>query len=181
MFAGLDLSLTGSGITIIDDSGDIVFGEKLHVPQVGVERLYFLHEKFVSILNNYSIAFSCIESAAYHETGRLFDIGCWAGVVMLEVFNRGIPLISATPLQLKKYVSGEGKNKGKAVVILDIYKMYGKELRDDNVADAFVLANIARDYHAMFIKRDPLPVKAFQSEVLKKINKSESVQKNLII
>ena len=182
-YIGLDLSLTGTGFYWLDDSGAAVRGEKLHVVQTGVERLFFLREKLRSLLDDLpdDTIFACMESAAYHEVGRLYDLGQWAGIVMIELFERGIPFISAAPLQLKKFISGAGKNAGKQTVILDVYKNYGIEVRDDNIADAFVLSQIAFNYYQMYVLKDKLDIAAHQIDVLKKINKSESVARNLIL
>jgi crossover junction endodeoxyribonuclease RuvC len=173
MFIGLDLSLDSSGIVIIDNEYKIIYKEILHVKQIDVERLYFLEENFKKILdNNVDLVLACIESPAYRETGKIFQIGEWTGIVKLNLFKRGLPFLLAAPLQLKKYVSGEGKSKGKETVLLDIYKNFGEEIRQDDIGDAYVLARIAHDYHFKYIADGNVEIKKYQEEVLGVIYKS---------
>jgi Holliday junction resolvasome RuvABC endonuclease subunit len=172
MYLGLDLSLSASGIIVIDNDYKIIHKEVLHVLQIGIERLFFLEAQLKKVLdNNPEIVVSCIESPAYRETGKIFELGEWAGIVKLELFKRSIPYIMAAPLALKKYVSGEGKSKGKETVLLDIFKNFHEEIRDDNQGDAYVLSRIARDYHYKYIINEPIEIKKYQEEVLNVIYK----------
>jgi Holliday junction resolvasome RuvABC endonuclease subunit len=167
MFIGLDLSLGSSGIVIIDNDYKIIYKDTLKVLQLGVERLYFLEAQLKKTLDNYpNLVVSCIESPAYRETGKIFELGEWAGIVKLELFKRSIPYIMAAPLALKKYVSGEGKSKGKETVLLDIFKNFNEEIRQDDQGDAYVLSRIAHDYHFKYIINEKIDIKKFQEEVL---------------
>lgn len=173
MFLGLDLSLSSSGVVIISDDYKIQHQSTISVKQVGVERLYFLESELLKILQDYidKIELVAIESPAYRDTGKLFDLGEWAGIVKLNLFKNTLPYILVAPLQLKKYVSGKGKNKGKDVVLLDIYKNFGEEIRQDDIGDAYVLSRIAKDFYhyqqdAYFNGFE------YQKEVLKVIKKS---------
>ena len=167
MFLGLDLSLGSSGIVIIDNNYQIIYKDTLKVLQLGVERLYFLEAQLKKVLDNYNeIIISCIESPAYRETGKIFELGEWAGIVKLELFKRSIPYIMAAPLALKKYVSGEGKSKGKETVLLDIYKNFNEEIRQDDEGDSYILSRIARDYHNKYILGNEIEIKKYQQEVL---------------
>ena len=167
MFLGLDLSLGSSGIVIIDNDYNIIYKDTFKVLQLGVERLFFLEAQLKKMLDNYSeIVVCCIESPAYRETGKIFELGEWAGIVKLELFKRSIPYIMAAPLALKKYVSGEGKSKGKETVLLDIYKNFHEEIRQDDIGDSYVLARIAHDYHYKYIINEPIEIKKYQEEVL---------------
>ena len=181
-YIGLDLSLTASGVFIIDDNTNTILQTCLGVPQQGIERLFFLRSKFNEILDTHPITFACLESGAYNEKGRLFQIGELYGLVTLLLYEKGIPYISAAPLAVKKYVSSIGKNQGKGAVMLDVFKMYGLSIYNDNEADACVLSHIAKDYYSTVIQEHVLEdLKPYQKEVLKTIAKSTSVQKNCII
>ena len=151
LFLGLDLSLTGSGVYVLDEHGNTVVAECLSTKHYGVERLFFLREKLLAAINTNEITLACLEGAAMHETGRLYDLGNWAGIAMLVLYDKGIPFISSAPLALKKYVSGEGKSKGKETILLDIYKNFGIEIRQDDEGDSYILSRIARDYHNKYI------------------------------
>ena len=59
----------------------------------------------------------------------------------------------------------------------DIYKKYGLEFRDNNIADAYVLSRIARDYFKLTqYKQIPENLFKYQEEVLKAIYKSYGEQ-----
>lgn len=177
LFLGADLSLTGSGLVVVDEDGSVVAMEKFTTGAVGVERLYLLEELLQEFLKKHKgISYCCIEGAAMRETGRLFDIGEWAGIFKLVLFKAGIHYIIAAPLQLKKFISGTGENKGKAVVMLDVYKNYGVEMRDDNLADGFVLSQIARSFYFTYVDKQGVTLKKHQEEVLKKIMDAEKVR-----
>lgn len=182
LFLGIDPSLTETGISLIDEEGNSVLLTHLHVPQQGVERLAFLKAKLCQLLDPYDIAFSAIEGAAMNAVGHLHDLGQWHGVILLYLYDRGIPCATCVPMQTKKYVSGSGKQSGKATIILDVYKYYNKEVRNDNEADAFIISNIAKDYYTIFIDQKDIPdLPKHRIEVLKKLNTSSFVKKNLII
>jgi crossover junction endodeoxyribonuclease RuvC len=182
-FVGIDPSLTGTGIAVIKEDYSIVTLEKLSTPSTGVERLYHLQLKFLELLSTCEneIIFTCIERAAYHETGRLWSLGQWAGVFYLDLFKKGIKFLEVSPLQLKKYVSSIGKNMGKEVVILDVFKNFQEEIRDPDLADAYVLSRIARDYHYKFeLGHAEKKLKQYQIDVLDKMFKENISFKELL-
>ena len=180
MFLGLDISISGTGLVLLKDDYSIQNKTRLHVPHCGVERLYHLKNLLVDFLNGIDITFACLESPSYQsEKGQLFQLGEWTGIVKLQLFNHGICFISAAPSQLKKYIFGKfEKGSKKELVILDIYKKYGVEIRDNDIADAYVLSRIAHDYYFKYtsfkynsaIKSD---IKKYQIEVLERIYKTE--------
>lgn len=170
MYLGLDLSLTGSGVVIIDDNYSILFSETLSVKSRDVERLLFLENKLLNILQDKSITITAIEGPAYQDTGKIFELGEWAGVVKLNLYKLSIPYIIVAPMQLKKYVSGSGKAGKKELIILDVFKNFGEEIRDNNIADAYVLSRIARDFY--YLKNDKeYDIKKYQEDVIKKISR----------
>jgi crossover junction endodeoxyribonuclease RuvC len=174
MYIGIDASLDNTGIVVIDDYYTIISRYELSTPAKGVERLYLLELQLKEVLSKCEdIDLVCIEGPAYRESGRLFDIGGWAYLIYLTLYKQGIPYMLVAPLQLKKYVSGVGKNLGKAVVMLDVFKNFGEEIRSDDVADAYVLARIAHDYHFKYEKKQKVAVKKYQLEVLSKLNKEQ--------
>ena len=173
IFCGLDLSLTGSGIVVIDQDYNILHKGKLHVDAYKAERLYLLEGLLLKVLEEYpKVDMACIESPAYNDKGKLFEIGEWNGVVKLHLFKRSIPYIVAAPTQLKKYVLGSGDAEAtKDLIILDVFKKFGEEIRENNIADAYVLSRIAHDY---MIPDDDLVF--YQKEVLTKIKANKKAE-----
>jgi Holliday junction resolvasome RuvABC endonuclease subunit len=175
-FLGLDLSLNGTGAVIIDSSYSIIKKERFTPPDgcVSVHRLFFLEGLLQEFIKDYSIELCCIEGPAYgiRDGGRLVELGEWQGIVKLNLFKKSIPYIIAVPSQLKKYVTGSGKSAEKAIIILDVYKKWGEELRDDNICDAYVLSRICHDYSLTEKELQDLKLTSSQLEVLKAIRKS---------
>jgi len=109
----------------------------------------------------------CIEGAAYRESGKIYELGQWAGIVYLTLYKLSLEPLIVAPLQLKKYVSGKGKNKGKETILLDVFRNFGEEIRCSDIADAYVLARIAHDFfHFESIQRSLFQ---YQIEVIKKL------------
>ena len=175
MFLGLDLSLQSSGLVIIDKDYNIKHSETLSVPQKGVERLYHLKTMFKTSLDSFNIKFCCIEAPALKAEGRLFNIGELNGIIKLILYKKGINFITPAPSQLKKYATGSGKGN-KSIIILDVYKNFNEEIRNDDIADAYVLARIARDYYLTDLAKCDL--KKYQIEVLKALHKTNDEKLN---
>lgn len=179
MFLGCDLSLTGSGLVVIDANYKIIDSTLLSTPLTGVERLAFLKKKFVDFISNYKITQAAVEGGAYNEIGRIYQIGQWAGVAHLILFENNISFFEVPPLRVKKYVSGQGRKVTKQLVILDVYKQFKEEIRDDNIADAYVLSRIARDLYFFVNHPDMLSTTSYRKEILEKIT-SELKSQNLL-
>lgn len=181
LYLGIDPSLTGSGLSLIDSTYSIISKLKLSTPTAGVERLFHLENKFLEFINAHAITFVAMEGGAYRETGRIFHLGQWAGILQLVLYKKGITFIEVAPLQLKKYVSGIGKNKGKETIILDVFKNFGEEIRDSDLADAYVLARIAHDYYSVFVENKQVPLHKYQIDVLNNLNKDSTAKIKEII
>jgi crossover junction endodeoxyribonuclease RuvC len=181
-FLGLDISLTGTGACIVSSDYSIIKTALIAVkPSETGLRLFLIRNEIQEFLKEHQgeITLCCIEGPSFgsKDGGRLFQIGECTGVIKLMLFELGIPLALAVPSQLKKYISGTGKDVKKEHIMLDIYKRYGVELRDNNVADAYVLSRICRDYSSLVThSKIPEGVLKFQEEVLKAMYKTHKVE-----
>lgn len=174
MYLGLDLSLNGTGLVCIDNNYGIIKQDKFinkYDCQDGVQRLFHLENRFYDFLSGLSpVSFACLEGPSYQSDGNLFQIGEWTGIAKMVLFKSNINYIVATPSQLKKYISGKfEKGSKKELIILDIYKKYNVEIRDNDIADAYVMSRLAHDYFFKYIKKDIINVYKYQEEVLEKI------------
>lgn len=145
MRVGLDLSLTSTGICVMDENGTILFEEVLNTPKKkidGLERLKFIRESVSEAIKNYSVSIANIENYSFGSRGRAtFSLGELGGVVRLLLFDLGVTIIETSPSQLKKFATGRG-NSDKLDVVMSIEKNYGIKYLDDNAADAFILAKM---------------------------------------
>lgn len=147
-YLGLDLSLTGTGLVVLDDSGEVVYSSTAKNKLRGIERLSFIEEVVGDLLVRFKIKMICIEGYAMgSRSGQAFSIGELGGVIKLLLWEQAKTYFLVPPTQLKKYVTGSGRAE-KDMVILNVYKKWGWEAGDNNQADAYVLARIARQLHS---------------------------------
>ena len=156
-FAGFDLSLTASGIIVIDSEGTVVVRGVIKSKTVGAERLNDIQNAVRSMLSGYAIKSVCIEGysmgfgagkkvgaegAACAPMGRLANLGELGGVIRLLLFRLGVPYKEIAPTSVKKYATGKGQGP-KDQITMYVYKNWKFEPKDNNEADAYVLARMA--------------------------------------
>lgn len=151
LYMGLDCSLNNSGIVVFGKTTGYLY-ESIKPKCKGYERLAYIHDSLTKILAKYpNIKGANIERYAYNKggndksnAGMVFNIGEGGGVVRLALFSAGIPVLLTSPNTGKKYATGKGVG-GKEIILKEVYKRFGEDLDDDNLADALVMARIA--YH----------------------------------
>lgn len=160
LFCGLDLSLTGTGIVVIDRAGAVIFKKVLKNKLKGMERLKFIRNEIADVYKKHEIQFTCVEGYSMgSHAGRAFDIGELGGVIKLALWSKGIPYHLVPPTQVKRYVTGKG-NCQKNMIIMAVYKEWGHEAKDDNEADSLALSHIARAIKLT------VPLRKHQSEII---------------
>lgn len=140
---GLDLSLTGTGIVVIDKAGEVVLSRTISSKLRDMERLAHIRAEIASILSGASPIMTCIEGYSMgSRAGQLASIGELGGVVKLLLYRNGFRYTIVAPTQLKKFVTGKG-NSMKDEIMMNVYKRWGWEAKDNNQADAYGLGRIA--------------------------------------
>ena len=159
VFVGLDPSLTGFGVAAVGAGVDKTW--LLKPKKTGVDRLleisYALGDLFDQLRSDggqiLDVAVEDTVRASYSAT----VLGELAGVVKMTchatLSGPGKYPLKVPPSMLKKYATGRGNAK-KVEVVLAVYKHFGLEIRDDNEADAYVLARIASGYGSTNYQRD---------------------------
>ena len=158
VYVGLDPSLTGFGVAAVGVGVDKTW--LLRPKKAGVDRLleisYNLSDLFSELQSGGKILDVAVEDtvrASYSAT----VLGELAGVVKMTchtvLTGPGKYPLKVPPTMVKKYATGRGNAK-KVEVVLSVYKHFGLEIRDDNEADAYVLARIASGYGSTNYQRD---------------------------
>lgn len=144
-FGGFDLSLTASGIVILDSAGNVKERHVIKVKSKGAERLDEIQKQIRAIISMYNIKLVCIEGYATGAIGKTYNIGELGGVIRLLLFRQHIPYIDPKPTQVKKFATGKGGGDGgsKDQVTLHVFKNWNFEAKDNNEADSYCLARIA--------------------------------------
>ncbi len=151
LYFGVDLSLTGTGLISINDTGDIV-NQKLVVTKpkeftTDEERLMFIVEnvmEFISIVDKSNIKKICIEGISFGSRGQsMYQLAGLHYLLRTNLFlTYPLKYKIIPPTTLKKFVTGKGNCK-KDLMLLKVYKRWGIEFDNDNLCDAFSLARMA--------------------------------------
>ena len=146
-FIGLDLSLTGTGIIVLDANDVVCFQTTLKNKLRGMERLQFLKNEVGILFSKFPNCEVCIENYAMGiRAGQSFSIGELGGVIKLLLFHLGVHYYLVSPTRLKKYITGSGK-ADKDMILLQVFKKWGFEAKTSDEADAYGLAKIAQAIH----------------------------------
>lgn len=153
IFLGLDVSLTSTGITLLDAEKTYILDSLKTTPKDGmhVER----HLKILTALTSHlnwikenvsedADILGVVEGYAYRidpkhgsQAITLAEIG---GLVRYVVWRyTGHPLIVVAPSTLKLFVAGHGHAK-KEQMLLALFKKYGREFTNNDEADSYALA-----------------------------------------
>lgn len=159
--AGLDLSLTSTGVAFVDQDGVRTFqvktkGRKGATASDTAKRLDHIIDEVLLTLGG-QISLAVIEAPSYgsntgsqHERG-----GLWWGVAR-ALDQRHVPIATVSPQGRAKYATGKG-NAGKDEVLAAVIKRYADiEIKGNDVADAVVLLAMGLRHLGTPID-DPLP------------------------
>jgi len=147
---GIDQSYSGFALTAIDDE-DNYYTEVWKLDGTGVERLVQAQRIVTDFVFRFEVKAIAMEGYAFssqmaHMAGEL------GGAVKLALYDyftdpELVNPLTVAPTSLKKYVSGKGTGVGKNQMLLAVYKKWDVEFTDDNAADSYGLARIARNKH----------------------------------
>lgn len=142
-FLGIDQSLNATGLCRLDVDAKVTAVATV-IPDglLDGKRLAFIKRAVVSMATD--IEFAALEGYAYDAVGRVFELGEIGGVIKVLLVEANIPYVIVPPVLVKKYATGSATANKAAM--LHAAKDRGSTFQDDNQADAFFLAHIARAY-----------------------------------
>jgi Holliday junction resolvasome RuvABC endonuclease subunit len=178
-YVGLDMSLSATGFCI--RTGDEIRIETVKTKpdqfDNDLARLKYIVAEIMKRIPR-SVGMICIED--FFTPGNAAQIGSAIKLAMLgtatrlALYDAGMPFFVIAPGQLKKWATSSGASQ-KSLIVMSVYKTYGIEVKDDNQADALVLAHIARA-----LDGDTTELPKYQHEVLGKV-KSERPRYNVSV
>jgi Holliday junction resolvasome RuvABC endonuclease subunit len=144
MFVGMDPSYNGFAIVVLDKDANIIeqklFGSNSEETE---DRLMELEKEFKFIPNIVCLHSVCIEGPSYASNGAfVLQMGALHFMIRIMLKKREINYSIIAPGTLKKFVTGDGRAK-KDLMLLKVFKKWGVEFADDNLADAYSLARLA--------------------------------------
>lgn len=168
---GLDMSLTGTGFCMLGE-GKITVETIKTTPKTAendLARLIYITDEIMRrIPTNTSMI--CIEDFFTPQNamqmGSAIKLAMLGASIRLALYKAAMPFYVVAPSQIKKYIVGSGAAQ-KSLVIREVFKKYGLDVKDDNQADACVLAHIANDVEWYPMIGEDTP--KYQVEVIKKV------------
>lgn len=147
-FIGIDTATRNTGVCILSDTSDVGEFFLVSVPKKlhGGALLSFFHGEISKIMKSRVFSFGAIEDGSFGSAGRIFQLGMVNGIVQLEWTKHATPYATAAPTQVKKFFTGNGRAK-KPDMMARATALHGKDVSDDNMADAYALARLARALH----------------------------------
>src|SRR5687768_16580217 len=151
LYVGIDQSLTATALVGVDVHGGLMGKKLFDTPAKkisGVDRLWHIQSGvrrwFEDVEENYELQHVCMENYAFCAKYSREEMGEIGGAVKIALrLQLPSPLRYPTlvaPQQLKKFV---GAGQKKQQMLLGIYRKWGEEFTDDNLADAYALARVA--------------------------------------
>jgi len=156
LYIGIDLSLTSTGIIILDDFEILIKKLIKTKNDLDIEdRLLYISDTIFNLVNNYSKynKIIYIEGLSYNSKNscRMLELAGLHYLIRSDMRRINLKYEIIPPATLKKFVTGKGNCK-KNLIILYVYKKWNIELSDDNLADAYSLARMALDNNTKGIK-----------------------------
>ena len=144
MYVGLDFAFAKNGFVTLGEDGTLLTKKLLisSPKKSDEERLDdIMLEISMDIPKKTKLV--CLEGLSFGSKGNsLAQMGALHYLVRLFLYHNKIDYKIITPTQLKKFVTGSGRVQ-KNLMLLKIYKKWGIEFDDDNLADAYALARFA--------------------------------------
>ena len=158
-FIGIDLSLNGTAIVVIDEKAKIITQLRFKTKPTDLieDRLLFISGKILEVLrNDQNIERLYIEGLSFSSSGQsTMELAGLHYVARCFIFQlNGLIYKMISPPSLKKFVSGVGNCK-KNLMLLYAFKKFGETFDDDNILicpPRLAQKNTKEDYHKLIHK-----------------------------
>jgi len=149
--AGIDLSLTGTGLVVLTD-GKIVRQHLIKSKPVGakpvdeLDRILKIVSEIREHLRGTMVHIAVIENLAFGVRNatsltQLAALNYFVRKMLVYDCGYEIPFVLVAPTSLKKFATGSGASK-KDVMLMEVFKRWGVTILDDNICDAYALAQV---------------------------------------
>jgi len=147
VYVGIDHSLTGTGIVVLDQDGCILEQKliKTSSDQIDEKRMIDIIDGLSFVPKILRLKYVYIEGPSYMSSGQaVLQMGALHYLIRIFLYRKKVRYKIIAPGSLKKFICGPGNgNAKKEFMLLNIYKKYGLEFKDNNIADAYSLARMA--------------------------------------
>jgi len=170
-FVGLDLSLTSTGFCRKNGKSITIETVKTEPKNFknDLDRLTHIRDTLLRKIPA-DVKMICVEDfftpSNKMQIGSAIKLAMLGTTLRLALHEKGLPFVIIAPSQLKKFVTGKGSGE-KSMILREVYKRWGLDAKDDNQADASVLAYLAEALVNPLTADTP----KFQEEVVKTVRK----------
>jgi len=154
-FLGIDSSINGTGLHIIDVKGKSVYfkcvliksSNPLRKKGFGGQRLKLIYDNATATITDYLPEFAVLEQGAFSANSQHHKLGKAMGVCELALAIESVPYAYVEPSRLKKMITGKGRADKKE--LLEYMYTFSGIVRGTkgvtlDVSDAYALARVAR-------------------------------------
>lgn len=148
-YAGIDPSLTGNAVVIIDEKGKIQAGEVITTYKDCYinddQRIIDIFDQVKSTLRIYPLTAVYVEGLSYMSVSQsLFERCGLLYLITTHLFRQDVKYKVVPPTSLKKFVTTDG-HADKKFMMRVVKCRWGIDFQDDNLCDAFGLAQMAKE------------------------------------
>lgn len=148
IFIGIDQAIAKMGVCVLDNNEPLLYLIKPGKLK-GTPRLVSLRDQLFNYLLPFKdrITHASLEGPSFGSIGMKDQLGQASAVAQLVLSDLGVkqPLI-VPPAILKKFITGNG-NATKHQMILFVQQAYKIKINNDDLCDAFGLAQFAKHEH----------------------------------
>lgn len=141
---GIDASATATGLVVLRGNGKqptLLHAETVSVQSKGLQRCSDIAERLLAVLDKFSPDRVSIEGYGFANKNSLVTLVEVGTILRYFLRQKGFRYLEPAPNALKKFVLGTGQGK-KDKMMLHVFKRWGYEAPNDNLADAYGLACI---------------------------------------
>lgn len=145
-FVGVDPSYNGCAVVVLDENGNIVEQKLFSSQGESVEeKLWYINKELSFIPKIVGLKRLYMEGPSYSSNGAFqLQMGALHFMIRMMFYRKRVKYEIIAPGTLKKYVCGPGNgNAKKELMLLNVYKKWNIEFKDNNLADAYGLARMA--------------------------------------
>lgn len=174
-YVGIDLSLTATGVYIVNDD-DTGVGHEIKTKPADfasdIQRADHIASEILTLLEPIKGDLSYVALEGYFtgmQAGSVIKLAILGTVVRCRLLDNQIAFIDFAPTQIKKFETGKG-NAPKDNILKSVYKNHGFDTNSNNVADACAIAHMNKGLQEHRAGKNDFF--KYQLEVFQKLNKS---------
>ena len=144
-FVGVDLSLSETGLVVLDKTFKILQQELIATyPTTNIEsRILEIKDRLTKFFNKDSIIY--LEGLSFGSRGQsMLELAGLHYLIRAHLYQSNFYYKPIPPTTVKKFITGKGNCK-KELMLLKVYKKFGIEFNNNNLCDAYSLARLAAE------------------------------------